>query len=277
MRHTRTLVAATTVALALGAVSACSAAKQAAEGAAAPLVSVADAMSLATTKTDGYSSVKVTAQISSGGSGQMSMSGRIGWKPFAMDVSVQSPKLAQLGSGTMREMFSGSTMYLNMGADAAAKMGGKHWMKMDLSTLGPSGKSFSDMINQSGGQDPATQLKLLTTSKGIKRVGTETVNGVKATHYQGTVNVSDLPANASGGLKNLLESAQKEGLTSETVDAWVGADNLPVRISTSAATNAGTFSSTVDYSDYSASSVTVTPPAASDTLDFGQLLKGLKS
>ncbi|MEZ0065513.1 hypothetical protein ABIA32_001509 [Streptacidiphilus sp. MAP12-20] len=281
MRHTRTLVAATTVALALGAVSACSAAKQAAEGAAVPLVSVADAMSLTTKATQNYTSahVALTEKISAKGKAMdITGDGALSWKPLAMDMTMKSTQFSQLGTDSVHMMMSGTTMYMNVGASGAAQMGGKHWMKMDFTALGAAGKAMATQMNKSSGNDPATQIKLFTQSPDIHRVGQETVDGVQATHYSGTVDISKLAANGDENLKSVVQQDTQLGVTSMSLDLWVDGQNRPVRIHQSTPSTASvSIDATVDYSNYSATPVTITPPPASDTVDFATLMKGAKA
>lgn len=131
------------------------------------------------------------------------------------------------------------------------------------------------------GRDPATQLKLLTTATGIKRIGTETVDGVSTTHYQGTVNLPDIPAPVKPSTPNFsgttapaspTPSTQQQGATTETVDAWIGPDNLPVRVTTAVRADQATIKSTMDFSDYSPSPLTVTAPPSSDTISYASAM-----
>lgn len=281
MRHTRTLVAATTIALALAGVSACSATKQVATGVAAPLVSVADAMSLTTKTTQQFSSAHLTVAEkieAKGKSMTIDANGAVSWRPLAMDMTMTSAQFSQLGTDSVHMLMSGTTMYMNVGTSGAARLGGKHWMKMDFAELGAAGKALAEQLNKSSGNDPSTQIKLFTSSGDIHRVGAETVDGVQTTHYTGTVDLAKLVDTQDPNLKSVVAQDTQLGLTTMNVDLWVDAQNRPVRVHQS--TNAGSAVSldmTADYSDFSTSPVTITPPAASDTIDFTQLMKGASS
>jgi len=281
MRRTRsismTATATATAVVGLAVLSGCSGAStgQAAGSAKSAVLTVADSLNLAATKTDSYDSVKMNMAVTTPSSGMVTMAGTVGWKPLAVDMTVSSPALAKLGSGSMQMMMSGTTMY--MGTQNAAEFKGKHWLEMDLSSLGASGQALAQMMTQSSNQSPATQLKLLTSADGISRVGTGTVDGVPATHYTGTVDVQQLVAKMSAtdpAVKSLLTTASAQGMTSETLDLWVSAQNLPVQVTTSAVTSSGTVKSTVNYSDYSTTPFAITPPAAGDTLNYSQLTAG---
>lgn len=279
MLRTRSICIATTAVVGLAALSGCSAAAkatgQAAQSAKSGLGSVADALALASTKTSAYDSVKMSMHVTVGTQGSVTMDGSVGWKPVAMDMTVSSASLASLGGGTMRMMMTGQTMY--MGSPGVAAFKGKHWMKLDLSSLGTSGQQISQMLNQSGSESPSVQLKLLTSAEGVKRVGQETVDGVPTTHYAGTVDVKALytaMAAQDPAFKSLVTTAEQQGMTTENVNLWVSAQSLPVRVTTTGVTSSGTVSASVDYSGYSTSPVAITAPPASDTLDYSQLLAG---
>jgi hypothetical protein len=277
MRRSRSTAIAATAVVGLAALSGCSAAAagQAAGGAKTAVLSVADELNLAASKTAGYDSVKMNMAISSSATGLITMGGQVGWNPVALDMTMSSPSLAKLGSGSMQMMMSGTTMY--MGTQNTAAFKGKHWLKMDLSALGAQGQQLSQLMTQSNNQSPALQLKLLTSAEGVSEVGTGNIDGVECTHYSGTVDVQTLAAKmtaADPALKGLLSSASAQGITTETVDLWVSAQNLPIRDTTSAVTANGTVNATINYSDYSATPFTITPPAASDTLDYSQLTAG---
>ncbi|WP_051966713.1 hypothetical protein [Kitasatospora mediocidica] len=285
MRHIRTLAAAAT-ALAVAGLAACggstttSNASGAASAVSVPMVTVADAMSQSTKATARYTSVKIKMSENIHARGQdvsTTGSGAMSWQPIAVDMTMTMPQFAaQLGGdGSMRMLMSGTTMYMNMGDAAAAKLGGKHWMKMDLSALGASGQAMADQMNSNSSNDPATQLKLFTSSPDIKRVGQETVDGVQATHYSGTVDITKLAATQDPSLKSLLSQSTKLGLTTMNVDLWVNDQSLPVRMHESTASTATTqLDVTADYSDYGTTPVTVTAPPAGDTKDLSDMLKG---
>jgi hypothetical protein len=291
MRHTRTLAAAATV-LAVAGLAACGGSKSASNASSvsngsgagsatsAPMVTVADAMAQTTKATSQYTSAKIKMSEKVNAQGQdvnISGSGAMSWKPIAMDMTMTMPQLAaQLGGdGSMRMMMSGTTMYMNMGDAAAAKSGGKHWTKMDLSALGASGQAMADQMNSNSSNDPATQLKLFTSSADIKRVGQETVDGVQATHYSGSVDLAKLAANQDPSLKSLLSQSTKLGLTTMNVDLWVNDQGLPVRVHESTPATATTqLDVMVDYSDYGTAPVTITAPPASDTTDLSGMLNG---
>jgi hypothetical protein len=235
-----------------------------------PMVSVADAMSATSQATQKYTSVsmKMTEQLTAQGkSGDVTGDGRVSWSPLAMDMTMNVSASGGVAAGTMHMMMSGTTMYMGMSGKAAFQ--GKHWMKMDFSK----DPALAAALNKSNGQDPSTQVKLFISSGDIKRVGTETVDGVSATHYSGTVDLAKLAAQQDPKLKSLIEQDSKLGISTMNVDLWVNDQNLPVRIrEATPASSSVPLTATIDYTDYSTTPVTVTPPPASDTLDMSSMM-----
>jgi hypothetical protein len=200
--------------------------------------------------------------------GTSTMTGMVSHNPVALDATMTNP---QLPDG-MHLLMSGTTEYVNMGATGAKEFGGKHWLKIDFSSLGATGKALADSINKSNSQDPATSVKLLTSSGDVKRVGTERVDGVSTTHYSGTVDLKTL-ASSDPALKSLADQAAKSGMTTENVDMWINDQSLPVKVHETATTAQGTMDITIHYSDFSNTPVKITVPPASDTEDLASLAK----
>ncbi|MFC1417201.1 hypothetical protein [Streptacidiphilus cavernicola] len=285
MRSTRALCLAAAAVLGAAALTSCSAASKAADtatGAAKDTaVSVADAMSLTTKQTASYTSMKMKMTEIVPKVGTITASGEMSRNPLAMQMTMSNPQLSQeLDAGSIQMMMSGSTMYMNLGDAGAKQLGGKHWMKMDFADLGASGKALSDAMDKSNGQDPSDAVKLLTSSGDVKKVGQETVDGVRTTHYTGTVDMKGLAAQLGkddSSFKTIVDQAGQLGMSTEKVDLWIDSRNLPVKVHETAATSQGTVDITVDYSDFGNTPVKVTPPPASDTLDFASMLKGAKT
>jgi hypothetical protein len=277
MRRTRALYLTATATVALAALTACSgstgktasdAASKGVSGAKSAVVSVADALSLTTKKTSTFTTAKMNMTMVIPKVGTSVMTGTVSHNPIALDATMTNP---QLPDG-MHLLMSGTTEYVNMGAAGAKEFGGKHWLKMDFSKMGAAGKALADSVNKSNSQDPATSVKLLTASGDVKRVGTETVDGVSTTHYAGTVDLKKL-ASSDPDLKVIADQAAKTGMTTEKVDMWVNDQSLPVKFHETATTSQGPMDITIHYSDFSNTPVKITVPPASDTEDLASLTK----
>nr|WP_134006872.1 hypothetical protein [Streptomyces sp. 846.5] len=278
MRRTGALCLAAATAGVLAALAACSgstagtvsgAAAKGVDGAKAAVLSVADALSLTTRKTADYTSYRERVTMVVPKAGSFTMTGSGSREPLRIDATMTGAQLPE----AVHLLLSGTTEYINRGAAGARAWGGKHWLRIDLSAQGAAGKAIADSINKSSGsQDPSTSVKLLTSSGQVKRVGTETVDGVATTHYFGVVDLKKL-AGSDADLKASADRAAQEGVSTESVDMWINDQNLPVKFHVTAMTSQGAEEVTIEYSDYGNTPVAITVPPSSDTQDLATLAK----
>lgn len=214
----------------------------------------------------------------------MKMNGELAW-PHGMVGAVtikmsggpMAASLRQMGSdGTYRARYLPDAMYVDMGDAVAKTDGGKPWLKYGYDVLAKMlGASGSAMKDQFQNNNPTRSVQMLIGSGDVKGMGTETVRGVKATHYAGTVDVAKLFGAQSGlsasTAKTLEKQLQAQGVTTDHVDLWVDGHGLLVKKEERATTASGALDSTAYYSDYGIK-VDVAPPAASQTMDVAELL-----
>ncbi|WP_037680493.1 hypothetical protein [Streptomyces griseus] len=182
----------------------------------------------------------------------------------------------QLGTTSMQARYLSDAYYAKMGDKFAAQAGGKHWIRYaydDLEKLaGSSGAFLGDQMRNT---TPNQSVKLLLASGDVKKVGEETVRGVRATHYAGTVEVADLATKNSslsaGQLAALHRQLEQAGVTTETIDIWVDDQDLLVKKVEKGEMATGELTQTAYYSDYGVKVSTQAPPA-DDTEDFKALL-----
>jgi hypothetical protein len=162
------------------------------------------------------------------------------------------------------EVLSGSTIYVSSPLFSAVLPVGKTWLKVDLeappASLGAYGSALSS-------QDPATALAQLKALTGLKQTGTQTVGGVQATRYRGTIAVSELPAATAAAVKGA-------GAKFGPVDVWVGSDGYVRRVrvptSGSAAGQTAKTTLTMTLSGFGGT-VSVSVPPASQTVDASKV------
>ncbi|MEV7913740.1 LolA-like protein [Streptomyces griseus] len=236
-------------------------------------------------KTGGAQSAKVEGTTEMGDTMSMKQSGAIGWSDGlsgALTITYTGGTMGDAlkqagGDGSVEARYFKDEYYANMGDAMAANLGGKHWIRYsyeDLAELGgASGDVMKDQIQNS---TPEQGVKALLASGDVKKVGQEDVRGVSATHYSGTVDVADLTAkNSALDAKQLAafkEQLALAGVTTQTVDIWVDKNDLLVKKTERGEMKTGTFNSTLFYSDYG-TEVPAEKPAASDTVDFKEMLK----
>ncbi|WP_329401272.1 hypothetical protein [Streptomyces melanogenes] len=235
-------------------------------------------------KTDGVGSAKVEMTMSMGAVMGLEGGGTLAWgdgTTGAMRMKYTQGTMAQtmkqIGSESIDARYLRDAYYANMGPEFAKTLGGKHWIRYgydDMAKLmGPAGAVMKDQMQNS---TPQQGVKVLLASGDVKKVGTEDVRGVQATHYSGTVDMAKMVDRSSGLDAKTLEAFKaqmtKSGITTDTVDIWVDKDDLLVKKTERAATKNGEMNTTAFYSDYGVK-VAAEAPAASDTVDFTTLIK----
>ncbi|MFD9034870.1 hypothetical protein ACFVZW_27590 [Streptomyces sp. NPDC059567] len=225
----------------------------------------------------------ITMPAAMDGGGTMEMTGVQGWNPGAMDITMKG-SLMTAGDPDAPEqtrmIMLDEAMYMDMGAERAAEMDGKRWMKVDLK--GQEGQDGLGGMQSGLNQDPAQQLALLLESPNLKHIGAEKINGVQAQHYKGTLSFEQMmDANEAKSAtlskkdrEKLIANVEKIGMKGYDTDVWVDAAGYPVRMVVSMTTAVGTVHMKGDYTDYGPKA-TVKAPPAKDTYDLSEMLKGL--
>ncbi|MFD0370524.1 hypothetical protein [Streptomyces sp. NPDC127114] len=269
-----------------------SAAEAPAKAAAQGLEDVTKALTAAFEKTSAARSAKVSMTMSMEGvgaqSGTVTMTGVQGWDPAALDITMKGSLLGGGKPGApeqVRMVMRDNVMYMDLGAEAAAKMDGKRWMKIDMKAAADAGGDKNLRKQMTGGlenmnQDPAQQLALLLDSPNLKHVGAEKVNGMETQHYKGTLTFEQmLKANKSSKLLSkeqydeLVANVRKTGLKGYDTEVWVTEDGYPARMDVGMTMAQGTVHMRADYTDYGAARAAVRVPPAEDTVDLFAMLQ----
>ncbi|MGA5266537.1 hypothetical protein [Streptomyces lydicamycinicus] len=194
------------------------------------------------------------------------------------------PRVAEMrmtASGGVREgEFSvrlvGEAVYVGGGGQAAAVLGGKHWLKLALTDQEAGG--FGGMQRQAD-QDPAAQASLLPGSDDVRKVGEEIVDGVRTAHYAGVVEVAEAAKQSAGERPSagerrskVIEQYKELGVSELKLDLWVGPGDRTVKFRQRARAAQGPLDVSIRFLDID-KPVTVQAPPASDTVDPEQKLK----
>lgn len=190
-----------------------------------------------------------------------------------------------LGGGKLglQMRFDGAKFYARLPDVPAltSLLGGKHWISADLAELatafGIDTKGLGGLVSV----DPAAQLRTLTATSGLKKVGTETIGGAETTHYRGSYSAKDaiaaLPAaqrkaaeDAVKKLTALSPDGQKALDQKQDAELWVDQAGVmrQMKISSSLPSTTGTAagSFTMNYRLVKFGvPLTVTAPATADT------------
>ncbi|MCN9241388.1 DUF1396 domain-containing protein [Streptomyces sp. RY43-2] len=210
------------------------------------------------------------------GTGKVRAEAEMSMKPLAMTMNMTAPDKGADGKVEIRLV--DNVMYIDGGAEAAKEMDGKHWLKFDMAAMGADKGLNTDQFGQAN-QNPAQESTFLTSSKKVKKVGTETVGGAKTTHYTGTLTLDDLRDSLKGKDKatrdqqeKSLEAYEKMGATTIDMDMWIDGADHTKQFRMRSDTDEGRLDTTITFLDLN-KPVTVTAPPAKDTVDLAEMMK----
>jgi len=185
------------------------------------------------------------------------------------------------GGLSFKELFNNYVIYIGFpnGLPGGARLpGGKPWIKIDLQKALASKGINLGQLSGLAGNDPSQYLSYLRSTGQVKKIGTETVQGVSTTHYHAIINLQQVakklgqlsPA-AKTGFQGLLKTT---GSFNIPVDVWIDGNNMVRQERVSYGSSTGTtpfnLTLTLDLSNFG-TPVSVTPPPASQVFDATSL------
>jgi hypothetical protein len=193
-------------------------------------------------------------------------------------MSMKITALDQGADGTAEIRLVDKALFISGGPAAAKEMDGKSWIKFDMAALGGAGGSLG--AAGQADKNPAQESTFLTGSKDVKEVGKETVDGVKTTHYQGTVTLDQFRDSLKSQSKvtreqreKSLEQYEKMGVDKFTMDMWVGEGDITKQFRMRGAADKGPLDMTITFDDFN-KPVSIAAPAAKDVADLAEMMKG---
>ena len=190
---------------------------------------------------------------------------------FTMNVDKMSMGGQSMPIGAIQVVYLDKVVYMKS-AQLSQATNGKPWIKMDIGREAQqSGFNLDALMNQSQQINPAEQTKMLTASKDVKEVGEETINGIKTTHYTGSMTVAEAMAKLDAKTRQQLEKVyQQVGANKIFFDLWADDEQLPRKLTTKISIPQGNTSNTIIYQDYG-KPVNVSAPPADQVGDFRSL------
>ena len=181
-----------------------------------------------------------------------------------MNVNGQS-----IGSG-ITELITPSAFYMNM--PQLTGQTGKPWLEMKFSDMkAASGLDLKQLMSQAQQMQPAQYVQQLAAAGEVRVVGVETINGVRTTHYSGTVPIAEVLSHFRGAVRAQMAPVMRSaGFTGSTIDIWLDGKGLIRRARSVSQGGKGSVSMSMDVLAYGIH-VDVTPPPADQVADFGQL------
>lgn len=246
----------------------------------AAVLTAAEAIQKTSQKTGAVDTVKLDASVSGEFDSTpmtMHMTGQLRTHPsLAMALSIdQLQSKGQSVAGGMQEILIGDAIYMKMPA-LSQMTGGKPWIKISLKQVGQkAGISIDQLLQQAQQQNPVEQTKMFTASKDVKKVGTETIDGVQTTHYSGTLTPSEAAAKLSPKLRAQYNKLyQQVGARATAFDVWVDNDSLPRKMVMKMTMKNGTMTYSMLYKDYG-QPVSISAPPASEVGSLPANVPGL--
>lgn len=176
-------------------------------------------------------------------------------------ASLEGLGLPALGDATLEARVVDGRLYLRLPGFAARFLGGATWAEVPIDALGGTSP------------DPTGFLDSLRGMTEVERVGTDTIRGVEATHYRGTVSLSDAIDRAPAARREQLRRTLGTTDASVPVDLWVDDRDRPVRFVATFAVAGVEAAVRLDLFDYGAD-VRVSAPPADQVTSLGGLLGG---
>jgi hypothetical protein len=185
-----------------------------------------------------------------------------------MDLQVSN------NTSTLDSVVTGNVLYLRSRVFAQAGISGaQQWVKLDLGKLAQQrGLDLSSLVNAS--PTPASALAYLKGTKDVRKVGSESVQGVDTTHYRVNVDLRRAAARASGSGKDSIRRVmQVSGLRTLPMDTWVDDKGFLRKVAWTEHTSRNTSSKvTMVLHDFGAP-VKIEPPSG-NVVDLLQRISG---
>ncbi|MFM7060442.1 MAG: hypothetical protein ACKOZL_04555 [Actinomycetes bacterium] len=175
-------------------------------------------------------------------------------------ISLAGLGIPGLGDARVEARVVDGRLYLGLGDVAGALLGGS-WAEIPLDSMG------------GASTDPTGFLDMLRGVTRVERIGTDTIRGVEATHYRGTISLADAIDRAPEARREDLRRAFGVAGAQVPVDVWVDGRDRPVRFAASFAMGGVDAEVRLDLFDYGAD-ITVTAPPADEVTSLGGLLVG---
>ncbi|MFE9608432.1 DUF1396 domain-containing protein [Streptomyces sp. NPDC006012] len=247
----------------------------------APAMAPVAAVAAAAKNADDIKSFRYRMTGSIPGEGQVKGDAAMSVEPLAMSMKMTAA--GQGADGPVEIRLIDKAIYIGGNPETAKQMGGKSWLKLDMSAAGADDKLNTGQLGAGeAGKNPASESTFLAGAKDIKEVGTETVDGVKTTHYKGTITLDELRAKLKSEEPSLrkrheqsLEQYETLGIDKMAMDMWIDGESHTKQFRMRGEAKKGPLDMLITFLDYN-QPVKVTAPPAKDTMDLSQMMQGVE-
>ncbi|GAA5088800.1 hypothetical protein HNP84_008443 [Thermocatellispora tengchongensis] len=208
--------------------------------------------------------VDAVADVSDKQHGDGKVQGRMVYQnnPLAVDLTLDTVDFGGRSlPGGARAVLLGDTVYVKLDVLKDLVGATKPWVKASISDLDADGQAQAkDMLSRIQQFDLAGTTSMVTASKDVKAVGTESVGGVDTTHYSGTFPVDAALAQLDPD-KRAQAQADLGQIKDMKFDLWADAQSLPRKITLNGTADGGTFSATMLFKGFNEPVQIAAPPA----------------
>ncbi|NEA62859.1 hypothetical protein [Streptomyces sp. SID12488] len=219
--------------------------------------------------------------------GRVSAEASMKTEPLAMSMKLTTA--GQSAHDPLEIRFVDGVIYAGGSAVASPKLNGKNWLRADPAVWGRGGMDNNTygVVPTQIEPSPVVQSTILTGSKDVRSIGTETVEGTRTTHYRGTVTSSGLGAARDAAKDKATRQRQIDSLdqfmvlslgNTLTMDLWIDGDNHAKQFrmrgekyDVQGGTGGGPLDMTITFLEIN-QPVTIETPPAKDTTDLGALV-----
>jgi hypothetical protein len=140
---------------------------------------------------------------------------------------------------------------------------GKPWVKLSLAGKTGPGAALGQLLQSAENSNPANQTAALTASKDLRKTGTEVVNGIPTTRYEGSYSVADEMKKLPPALRKITsQSIAALGVTKVHFTIWIDGKHQMRRVITVEKGSGTTITTKLDIISIN-QPVNVTPPPPS--------------
>ena len=137
------------------------------------------------------------------------------------------------------------------------------WVKLSLAGKGGTGAALGQLLQSAENSNPANQTAALTASKDLRKTGTEVVNGIPTTRYEGSYSIADEMKKLPPALRKITsQSIAALGITRVRFTIWIDGRHQMRRVITVEKGSSTTITTKLDILSIN-QPVKVTPPPPS--------------
>jgi hypothetical protein len=140
---------------------------------------------------------------------------------------------------------------------------GKPWVKLSLAGKTGPGAALGQLLQSAENSNPANQTAALTASKDLRKTGTEVINGIPTTRYEGSYSVADEMKKLPPALRKITsQSIAALGVTRVRFTIWIDGKHQMRRVITVEKGSSSTITTKLDIISINQPvNVTLPPPS----------------